>query len=390
MNHNNNILILTPDRVGSTFLQRFITILMNAHKYDRPVINLHELTNGITRYYNSEYNCEILGRCNRVEGKRGGYHQSLSEVVDLLSSVDHYKTSRLALYHILQRNDSIAEQVEFYKYLNENFFIISAQRENLLEHAISWVIVTHSKKLNVYSPLEKQNIFETFYNGKIKVPHQSLIKYLNEYKKYLEWVDQYFTVGSYFVYEKDMPRVEEFCFELPCFNNQEKRNWNDIFDIKFEDWNRCHYLVGDISGLSRQVEPTLLLENKSGEPNYQLDLPTTKNIVQSLSRTDQQYLSNNSEAYIKSSQAIEELKKNGPLPSGMPMKLQTMVEKKLMIGNFDEVASWYNEWVVENGIGKPYNIDESIVKELEELRTWHSSPSISPSKHKKRLTKESE
>ena len=186
---------------------------MNAHKYDRPVINLHELTNGITRYYNSEYNCEILGRCNRVEGKRGGYHQSLSEVVDLLSSVDHYKTSRLALYHILQRNDSIAEQVEFYKYLNENFFIISAQRENLLEHAISWVIVTHSKKLNVYSPLEKQNIFETFYNGKIKVPHQSLIKYLNEYKKYLEWVDQYFTVGSYFVYEKDMPRVEEFCFE---------------------------------------------------------------------------------------------------------------------------------------------------------------------------------
>ena len=159
MNHNNNILILTPDRVGSTFLQRFVTILMNAHKYDRPVIILHELTNGITRYYNSEYNCEILGRCNRVEGKRGGYHQSLSEVVDLLSSVDHYKTSRLALYHILQRNDSIAEQVEFYKYLNENFFIISAQRENLLEHAISWVIVTHSKKLNVYSPLEKQNIF---------------------------------------------------------------------------------------------------------------------------------------------------------------------------------------------------------------------------------------
>jgi hypothetical protein len=375
MNHN-NVLILTPDRVGSTFLQRLLTILMNAHKYDRPVINLHELTNGIIRYFSPEYNSEILGKPERIDQPRG-YHQTLSEITDLLSSVDHYKTSRLAQYHIRNRNDPIAQQVEFYKYLNEHFYIISAQRENLFEHALSWVIVTRSDKLNVYNPLDKADYYEDLYSIKIKVPRMSLIKYLQDYAKYLEWVDQYFTVGSYFVYEQDMPRAEEFCLELPCFNHQEKRNWNDIFGIEFEDWNRCHYLLGDISGLSKQVEPTLLLEDKSNKPNFQLSVPddtsTRNGIIQSLSNTDQQYLLNNSKAYTKSFLAIKELTDRGALVTGMPIKLQTMAEKKLMIKNFDEVAGWYNEWVAENGIGKPYNSDDSAVKESEELRKWHCS-----------------
>ena len=386
--NQNNVLVLTPDRVGSTFLQRLLTILMNAHKYDRPVINLHELTNGLIRYYSPEYNCEILGKPNRI-GQRGGYHQTLSEIVNLLSSVDHYKTTRLAQYHIRNRNDSIAEQVEFYKYLNENFYIISAQRENLLEHTLSWIIENNSRRHNVFNPVDKVNNYQDLYRFKIKVPRISFIKYLQDYAKYLEWVDQYFNVSSYFIYEKDMPRAEEFCLELPCFNNQEKNNWNDIFGIEFEDWNRCHYLLSDISGLSKQVEPTLLLQNKCDKLNFQLNLPDNS-IVQSLSKTDQQYLLSHSEAYTKSFLAIKELIDHGALVTGMPIKLQTMAEKKLMISNFGEVAGWYNEWVAENGIGKPYNIDESIVKEIEELREWHSSPIINAPKHKKRLPKESE
>ena len=47
-----NVLILTPDRVGSTLLQRVLTIYMLRKEFDRPVINLHELTNGLIKYYN--------------------------------------------------------------------------------------------------------------------------------------------------------------------------------------------------------------------------------------------------------------------------------------------------------------------------------------------------
>jgi hypothetical protein len=57
-----NVLILTPDRVGSTLLQRLITIYMQFHEYDRPVINLHELTNGIIKYYSPVFNDEVLGK----------------------------------------------------------------------------------------------------------------------------------------------------------------------------------------------------------------------------------------------------------------------------------------------------------------------------------------
>ena len=57
-----NVLILTPDRVGSTLLQRLITIYMQFHEYDRPVINLHELTNGLIKYYSPTFNDEVLGK----------------------------------------------------------------------------------------------------------------------------------------------------------------------------------------------------------------------------------------------------------------------------------------------------------------------------------------
>ena len=57
-----NVLILTPDAVGSTLLQRLLTVYMQLHDFDRHVINLHELTNGLNRYYSPEFNREILGK----------------------------------------------------------------------------------------------------------------------------------------------------------------------------------------------------------------------------------------------------------------------------------------------------------------------------------------
>ena len=117
-----NVLILTPDRVGSTLLQRLITIYMQFHEFDQPVINLHELTNGIIKYYSPLFNAEVLGKS--LDRGKWGYYQSLPEIRDLLDSVPHYKTSRLALYHIRNREDSTADQMPFYEYLNDNFFII--------------------------------------------------------------------------------------------------------------------------------------------------------------------------------------------------------------------------------------------------------------------------
>ena len=143
-----NVVILTPDRVGSTLLQRILTIHMVEAGFDRPVINLHELTNGIVSYFSETYNQTMVGK---PIGDSWGYWQTLPDVVKILDSVDHYKTSRLAHYHIQKRKDSINDQNKLYEYLNENFYIIAAQRKNVFEYALSWGIHATTSTLNVYS-----------------------------------------------------------------------------------------------------------------------------------------------------------------------------------------------------------------------------------------------
>ena len=373
-----NVLILTPDRVGSTLLQRLITVYMQSHTYDRPVINLHELTNGLMKYYSPVFNREVLGK---PTDRPWGYYQTLDEILEHLHSTDHYKTARLAHYHIVNRQDSMADQVPFYQYLNDNFFIISAQRKNLLEHALSWCIQGHSKRLNVYTHQEKIDTFADIYQNRITVDVNVMIAYLNKYVNYLRWVENHFTVNSYFEYETHLPNIEEYILGLDIFGGQQTKTWNDTFGIEFQDWNRCHYLVSDISGISAQLPApdNLQLTFNSADQLDSIDLApvVTKNeIFNSLSTGDRQFVRQNSSKYITSYKAIDELVHHKILVTGVPIKLQTMMEKRRLIKNFDQCTESYNHWVKATGIGDPYT-DTDIKKiALNEISTWHSMPRL--------------
>lgn len=374
-----NVLILTPDRVGSTLLQRLITIYMNFHNFDRPVINLHELTNGLIKYYNPVFNNEVLGKPHDTPW---GYYQSLEKITELLNSVDHYKTSRLAHYHIQNRRDTIAQQIPFYQYLNDNFFIISARRQNLLEHALSWCIQTHSKKLNVYTHQEKIDTFANIYQNQITVDTNIMVKYLDKYVDYLRWVDDHFSVASCFEYENHLPEIEKYILNLDIFGSQQKKLWHDTFEIEFKDWNRCHYLVSDLSGISAQLPgvATPQIEFNNHEPLHSVELApvTTKNdILNSLSQGDKQFLQQNSTKYITSYRAIDELIKNKVLVTGIPIKLQTMLEKRRIIRNFDQCVDVYNSWAEQHQVGDLYTNKEISEQSLAELSHWHAMPKLS-------------
>lgn len=369
-----NVLILTPDRVGSTLLQRLITVYMQANDFDRPVINLHELTNGLMKYYSPVFNTEVLGKPN---GGSWGYFQSLSEIRDLLDSVKHYKTSRLAHYHIKNRQDTMADQVPFYNYLNDNFFIISAQRDNLLEHALSWCIYTHSKKLNVYGHQEKIDTFADLYRNKITVPPEAMIKYLNQYKEYLAWVDNHFTVSSYFRYDQDLANIEEYILNLAVFNDKPRKTWQDTFQIGFQDWNMCHYLFSDLSGLSNQLpdySQRLKLEYNGTQSKYQLQSLSVSDVGSSLSVLDQKFLIEHKDKYNRAQVGIQELVDNKILVTGVPIKLQTMMEKKLLVNNFNQCVEVYNQWVAANGIGTMYTEEQLGAIVSNEIREWHNRP----------------
>lgn len=362
-----NVLILTPDRVGSTLLQRLITVYMNFHEFDQPVINLHELTNGLIKYYNSRFNTEVLGKPNTG---RWGYFQSLEEIVELLASVPHYKTTRLAHYHINARKDSPRDQTRFYQYLNDNFFIISAQRQNLLEHALSWVIYTHSKKLNVYSAAEKIHTFANIYRNRIRVDHENMIKYLNAYKDYLAWTNDNFAVASYFNYERDLPAIEQYILTLPIFNSQPRLSWKDCFGIEFQDWNRCHYLNSDISGLGKQLQNHNALQI-GWEKHQKIESTSSEMIQTNLSQGDREFLSQQQSNYDKVKTAIRTLVDDKVLVTPVPIKLQTLLEKRLIIENFDDCVRWFNDWHSMTGIGNPYTDENLSIAMSREIKQWH-------------------
>ena len=364
-----NVLVLTPDRVGSTLLQRLITIYMQRLTLDQPVINLHELTNGLEKYWSETFQQTMLGRAADT-----GYFQTLPEIVELLQSCNHYKTSRLARYHIRNRCDSIADQLEFYKYLNDNFYIISARRENLLEHALSWCIFVHSRRLNVYTHQEKFQTFGQLYQSQIRVERLNLEKYLDEYVEYLDWCDRHFTVHSYFQYEQHRQRLEEYILSLDIFRNKSSVSWQDQYQIPFDDWNRCHYLCSDISGLSANLEPQLLLGHKTST-DLALQVPkefSVRTVTESLSVADQEFLKNNGTKYLKASNEIQSLVDQRIMPTGVPIKLQTLIEKRLLIENWDDVVDWYNQWCKRTQQASPYSPEDLAQQAINENYNYHA------------------
>ena len=214
-----------------------------------------------------------------------------------------------------------------------------------------------------------------------------MIHYLYVYKEYLDWVDRHFHVNTYFNYEQDLNDIEKFILNLNIFNNKkDKKTWKDIFQIEFSDWNRCHYLGSDLSGLGQLIETKKLPLLTYDEPelnleNFQLQSITQENIPMNLTVADRQFIIEHGNNYKTSITAINELVRDGIMPTGIPIKLQTMLEKKLLINNFNECVDAYNfcmtdEHSLIKGMGDPYtNADINQIAH-NEIRQWHSIPKL--------------
>ena len=396
-----NVLILTPDAVGSTLLQRLITIYMQFHEFDKPVINLHELTNGLEKYYSPEFGREIVSK-SRV--KNWGYYQSLEDVVKILSEVDHYKTSRLARYHIKNRNDPVNQQIPFYKYLDENFFVIACLRHNVFEHALSMAINKITKKLNVYNHSEKINAFLDLYLEPIQIDEQVFVNQLDSYQNYLTWSTDHFNISSFFNYEQNLKNIENYILDLPIWpRGQPRMTWKGTFGIDFNDWNRCHHIPSDLSMIdSVGKEVNQLITQQSLQDPVQFyqqhampewpainsvdDLQTLpqniklqwqemknvrKNIVHLQPQLAQQFLKENMQGYQNAESAIKRMQELDIIVSPPPIKKQTLQEKIGMIRNADRCLEIFNNWAQRNGhensVLSPEDIDQQI---RSEQRFW--------------------
>ena len=369
-----NVLILTPDAVGSTLLQRLITIYMQFHQYDLPVINLHELTNGLIKYYSPDFNREVLGKPN---DRPWSYYQSLPEIVELLEGAKHYKTSRLAQYHIRNRQDPINQQIPFYQYLNENFYIISCRRQNVFEHAISWALTKITKKLNVYTPEEKISTFVNLYKDQVEVDPYAMLQSLDDYKEYLQWSENHFSIASYFEYEKHLPRIEQYILNLPIFAGQTKLTWKDTYNIEFSDWNRCHYFVSDIGQIAmNQPEAFKQLTNSTDKTSAVVEY-NIKSLAKYLPNEHQAFLREHALNYIKTNQSIDRMRELGIMVGNIPIKKQTLAEKRFIIKNFDTCLDLYNTWADSNPtIGKQIDNETLEFVTAQEQGIWKPDAAI--------------
>ena len=204
LNTSMNYLIFTPDGVGSTILQRLIT--MTLYIENQNVMNTHELTNGI------ELNNGIASKNFDL-----GYSQTLVEIANILqnSQTQTSLVSRLAKYHLDYRKDPTKDCQDFYKLLNNHFEKkIMCVRENIFEYAMSWSIRDRSGVLNVYGEQDRDKVSQVS-----EVDEKYFIKKCNEYVQYINWMEEHFPDVEKISYENVVMDTDEIIHKITGYKN---------------------------------------------------------------------------------------------------------------------------------------------------------------------------
>lgn len=295
-----NYLILTPDGVGSTLLQRIITMCL--YLEGQKVINTHELTNGLELKENVvKKNFDL------------NYTQSLFEITEILKQTSSATNliSRIAKYHIDSRKDPVKDQLSFFDFLNKRFDkLIMCVRNNVFEYAMSWSIRKESDILNVYTKNDRQKVSQVS-----KVDESFFIHKCQNYVNYQNWVAKNFKEVVQISYEDMLLKSDEVIYSLTGFK--------DTFQKKF--------------GL-----PLNLIMHKE------------YNFFKSLTTNEEQKLSHKEgKALIKYKSVSHEMI-NKDIILNLPLKNTTLTDKKNQIKNFDSCLDKFYKFA------KNYNwIDQS-------------------------------
>ena len=204
LNITMNYLVLTPDGVGSTLLQRLITMTLYIENQD--VMNTHELTNGLK-----------LSNKIAVKDWELEYSQSLKEIAEILLESRKQTTlvSRLAKYHMNSRKDAYNDCLDFYKFLNEFYEKkIMCVRENIFEYAMSWSIRKQSGVLNVYNKKDRSKVSEVS-----EVDEKYFIDKCKEYVQYINWIETHFPDVEKISYENIVKQSDEIIYKITGYQN---------------------------------------------------------------------------------------------------------------------------------------------------------------------------
>ncbi len=296
-----NYLILTPDGVGSTYLQRALTVYLHSAGLD--YCNTHELLNGL----------EILdGNLYKKPGI--GYSQTIPEICRLLEYASNSLVSRIAQYHITSRLGKNKEDYQqLYDVCNKKFDKIFYCTRDPFEYALSWSIRNNTDILNVYSIKErisvhgedvKQTVDLGYFNQK-----------LEQYSAYEYWAQDNFNITRAVNYDAVHCDIDSMIKELTGLDHDVQ----DRFGISLQDYSTVRYMT------------SMYIQTK--DKKYICNRDQTAGTIQL-----KKYL---------------QLLVPHKLPNEIPVKMNTMQDKQRRVTNFDDAVEVYNKWTTTTNSHMP-------------------------------------
>ena len=289
-----NYLILTPDGVGSTYLQRVLTVYLNCA--GKKYWNTHELLNGLGNEEGNLFkNWDI------------GYNQSVEEIAQLITDSKNSIVSRIANYHIHARLRTKQEDyTQLYNVCNKKFDQIFYCTRDPFEYALSWSIRRETNVLNVYSVDERIDVHNL--NRYRNIDLLYFDEKLKEYGEYEYWAEDNFNVTRSVEYDSLHQNVDSMMQELTGLDH----NVQQSHGVSLQDYSRIRYL----SSMYKQTK----------DPVYSFDC---QSIMEDLCNLHS---------------FIDRLNDRKQMPSGIPVKMNTLEDKNNSVLNFNRALDQYNTW----------------------------------------------
>jgi len=326
-----NYLVLTPDGVGSTYLQRAITVYLNANGED--YYNTHELLNGLELDYN-----------NNLYKKMKGYSQSIEEIVGMIEKNEAMLVSRLAHYHVLDRlagkvpkppKGVISRPIDIdilernrsenydllYDACNDHYGTILCCTRDPFEYALSWGIRDFTGVLNCFSLKEKADTV----NFHMPIDLEFFRSKLDQYKNYMFWVHENFDGAKEVQYEDLVNDVDLVLYNITDTDYDVKRWWGTTLQ-----------------------EYSVQMYQLSLTYNYRLGY---------------------SDKLLEYQKAL--VRENKLYMNGMPIKMNTLREKSEKVTNFSSCLDVYNDWAKGHNHFEQIDNDEIINKMKIEDSIYH-------------------
>ena len=183
-----------------------------------------------------------------------------------------------------------------------------------------------------------------------------------------------------------------------------KNNWKTMFNQEFSDFNACHrmlpnlqltdsddrtkeisylkvtnqHLWDQLKGDSWPETPVDYLNNRESLPAViQNEIGGLLEAKVKVTEDQYLFLKKNLTNYHSTSLQLTKLVDDGFLVTNIPLKLQSLKEKKMIVENFDQCIDWYNEWVEKSGFGEKFNHEQVLALDHQEDERLNSPLVIS-------------